>query len=917
MVSVGMFAGVAHGRIIFQDDNTHDFSSPFLTLDNDGFGVENTGIIFGNDSIPQNNGSISFDISAQEFTLNHDLNLLLNELKGFALENLSSAPASPVAGQMYHNSSDGKTYVFNGSAWDDITAIGSTSTKVVTVGPGLDYASIDDAMTYLNSLSGGIILLSAGTHQITSPVNLSNVSLVGKGTDRTTIAVSGNGLIESFDTRFNNLRIDVNSISGNYAVDVQGGSNSLIFDRVHFSIQDLGDALINSNAAIPPVVSIHMVKTSQIPENGTLIFNTGSANLDSGTNIFVDGRSGDGVLQLDNWDVTVAEAGNVYTTGTITTIPERSIFVSENMNLQAAVNSLEATGNGGLITLLPGTYNISSPLLITGDNIEINGYGDASIINANSFTSTGSEIAAIQIGAANGSAPADGVILENFKIEVASNIHGVRVAGGTDNRILDLTIQKIAGQSGSGSTADIGIQLLDGLSERLIRPVVQNCRVLGSGTNIYFTDGIHVTSDPSIVGVWGYNQGITNALVEGNNVDYVGETAYVFIGADDSSLFNNRALRMGASGSGYGIYVGGARNLNMNANVYSQALGTGSTAIGIDSFASSTVTEDSIINNNIIDGTSNGGTGFTKGFEIGSTNSHLLRSSIQNNTIKGASTGNATAIQVRGNSDDNTFSNNDIVGGTNNWDFAIDLQSNLQERNLVSGNRFTNVGTDIVDNATATRLGEMLHRDSVNPTNNDDIADGYMTGTLWINTSTDAAFILLDESAGSAVWQQLGANGSGTGVQIGQFYDSDGNGGTFNINTNNPTPIPWDSESFPEDTVFSHSNSTDNTRVYVNDSGRYKISYQVNYEDTNNQRKNVICAVRLNGTTFPPVNAASYGYARNTGDPWASSNASAYFDLNSGDYYEIVCQREGSAGNAYLTNGSSEGSSWTIIEKFN
>ena len=45
----------------------------------------------------------------------------------------------------------------------------------------------------------------------------------------------------------------------------------------------------------------------------------------------------------------------------------------------------------------------------------------------------------------------------------------------------------------------------------------------------------------------------------------------------------------------------------------------------------------------------------------------------------------------------------------------------------------------------------------------DDTADGYGIGSLWINTTTPEAFLLLDATAGAAVWSSLGSSGIADG----------------------------------------------------------------------------------------------------------------------------------------------------------
>ena len=788
-------ANPAHAKIIFKNE--------FLIEDNgvNTWTIDSLDDVSGNVTLQFGNTlakTLTFDTGNNWFEFNDDVSLNENKLLEAEIENVSALPGGApglgtagtgrlVISDTLDSTAPGctvdpfcpaGTYIWDGAAW--ISLVGSASstnlTKVVTVASsGGDYTNIDSAAQYLQTRSGGIMLLSAETHVVSTAVDLTNVIIIGKDASRTTIQVTNGGQLDSFDTTFKFLTLETTgTLTDDMAIDVQAGATSLIFEYVDFVITTGTDVVIDSNEGTAPTLSVKFISSNDAGGAGEVLKPKASANINVASTIFIDSRSSDAPLELNDWDVTLAGGGSVNTSGIIISVPAQSIFVSPNMNLQGAIDSLEFVGNGGTITLLPGTHTISSPLMIEDNDINIIGYGDSSIISASGFTG-GATIAAIQVGAADGTAPVNGTILKDFKLEVtgtgASDIHGIRVCGGEDNTVDNVTVQKVSGQSGSGATAHMGIEMIDGTAGCagtcvLTRPVIINSRVFGnSGATAYFTDGIHVSSDNDTSGVFGNDQGAVNILVDGNFVDYVAETAYAFVGVDDASLFNNRASRMAAGGGGYGIYIGNANKVNMTANIFSGSSSATSPAIGIEDFNTGVAkqTINSIFNNNIIDGFGNGGVGFDAGFQMGSTtNTAIYNNIFENNVIAGAAAGTTVGIEIQGDADDNHFLNNQLVGGTNPWDTGVDLQSALEERNIIAGNQYDNVTTVITDAATGTRRIVLHHQATTDPTVNDDDGDGYEVGTLWINTSTNASYILTDKTVGAAVWNSIQSGATGT-----------------------------------------------------------------------------------------------------------------------------------------------------------
>lgn len=149
-------------------------------------------------------------------------------------------------------------------------------------------------------------------------------------------------------------------------------------------------------------------------------------------------------------------------------------------------------------------------------------------------------------------------------------------------------------------------------------------------------------------------------------------------------------------------------------------------------------------------------------------------------------------------------------------------------------------------------------------------------------------------------------------TEVGQFYDSNGGGGLFDLNVASWIAIPWNSESFAEDATYSHSTTSNNSRVYVNDNGLFLVTYSV-IGNSDNNRKNIKCSVRLNGTTFPAVSGDSFSYSRNSSDSGANNSASVLINFSAGDYYEVVCKGQGSSG-SYLLGSAAQEVSYTFIQ---
>lgn len=97
---------------------------------------------------------------AKKFLTN--LDLTKNQIVNVALHNLASAPSSPVAGQVYFNTTDARIYYWDGTAWIDI----SGDIRDVIGGSGLTASNSGGAVTLDVNVDNATIEINADTLRI-------------------------------------------------------------------------------------------------------------------------------------------------------------------------------------------------------------------------------------------------------------------------------------------------------------------------------------------------------------------------------------------------------------------------------------------------------------------------------------------------------------------------------------------------------------------------------------------------------------------------------------------------------------------------------------------------------------------------------------------------------------------------------
>jgi hypothetical protein len=111
------------------------------------------------------------------------INLNKNELQNARIHNLSSAPSTPAAGQVYFDTGDNIMYFWNGTAWTSMSGsaevIQDTVSTMILDGTGLD-KSYDDPSGTLTLSIDSTVTTNSGTQTLTNKsINLSSNTVTG------------------------------------------------------------------------------------------------------------------------------------------------------------------------------------------------------------------------------------------------------------------------------------------------------------------------------------------------------------------------------------------------------------------------------------------------------------------------------------------------------------------------------------------------------------------------------------------------------------------------------------------------------------------------------------------------------------------------------------------------------------------
>ena len=156
-----------------------------------------------------------------------DLNLNKNELQNAVIQNLASAPTSPVAGQEYFNTTDHKKYIYDGTNWVDETNQGEvltftsplvkTGTTVTVNSASTSGKGVIEIATDTEASTGTSETLAVNPKQLATKVTANSAITAGTGTK---ITYDAKGLVTSSTTL---SASDIPDISSTYVTVASKG----------------------------------------------------------------------------------------------------------------------------------------------------------------------------------------------------------------------------------------------------------------------------------------------------------------------------------------------------------------------------------------------------------------------------------------------------------------------------------------------------------------------------------------------------------------------------------------------------------------------------------------------------------------------------------------------------------------------
>lgn len=293
----------------------------------------------------------------------NNIDLVKNQLLNAVFQNLAVAPATPVEGQFYYNTTDKKMFYYNGTAWVDTTYLlpiaSATVLGGIKVGSGL-------------SIDNNGVLSATGTN-----VDIIN-NLTSDRTDAALAAAQGKalkGLIDTIQSTIDGLGTAATKNTGTSAgnipvLDSDGKLNTSILPAIAL----VDTFVVDSEAAMLALNAQQGDVAVRTDVNKTFILSQSPAStlanwielLFPCSVISVNGKTGAVVLTGDDIDVTVHGKTSNMSTWLENIFNSINLIVNDYMP-KVLTGGLEITSNSTVTIEIPGkdNYTISVDYLET------------------------------------------------------------------------------------------------------------------------------------------------------------------------------------------------------------------------------------------------------------------------------------------------------------------------------------------------------------------------------------------------------------------------------------------------------------------------------------------------------------------------------------------------------------------------